>query len=91
MVSACHLILQGHLIKWSCHFIGRSPSRLSYHPVKFGGHSHSDSGDIMVFICQETFQDHVIKVLNNFRVRSPLRYVTKLPSLAAIGTVSVET
>ena len=31
-------------------------------------------------------KDQVIKVLNDFVVKSPLRYVTILPNLVAIGT-----
>ena len=41
----------------------------------------------MAFVCHVTLQDHEIKALNNFMVRSPLSYVTILPSLMAIGTV----
>ena len=33
-------------------------------------------------------QDHVIKVLNDFMVRIPSRYVIILPSLVVIGTVA---
>ena len=45
---------------------------------------------MMVYVCHVTLQNHVIKVLNNFMVRSPSRYVTTLPSLVAIDTVAVE-
>ena len=34
--------------------------------------------------------DHVIKVLNDFMGKSPLRYVTILPSMMAIGTAAVK-
>ena len=52
---------------------------------------HYGSGDIIVFVWQATLQDHIIKVLNDFMVRSPSRYVTiPLPSLLAIGTMAVE-
>ena len=44
----------------------------------------------MVFICQVTLQDQVIKVLNDFMVGSPLRLVNILPGLLAIGTVVVD-
>ena len=37
-----------------------------------------------------TLQDHMIKALYDFMVRSPAKYVTLIPSLAAIGTVIVE-
>ena len=33
-------------------------------------------------------QSHVIEVLKDFKIRSLSRYVTGLPSLVAIGTVS---
>ena len=35
-------------------------------------------GNIMVFVCHVTLQDHVIKVLNDIMVRSPSRYATIL-------------
>ena len=44
----------------------------------------------MVFVCHVNLKDHVTKALNDFMVRRPLRYVTILPSLVAIGTVIVE-
>ena len=56
----------------------------------FGGHRHSGSGDIMVFVCHVTLEDHMIKVLNDFMVGSPSRYVTILPSLVAIDRVILE-
>ena len=40
---------------------------------KFGGHSHSGSRDIIIFVCHVTMQDHVIKALCDFMVRSLLR------------------
>ena len=43
---------------------------MSYHPGKFGCHGHSDSGDVMVFICHLTLQDHVVKVFYHFMFRS---------------------
>ena len=46
--------------------------KISYHPVEFGGHRHSGNRDIMVLVCHVTLQDHVIKVLRNFKVTSPL-------------------
>ena len=41
--------------------------------IKFGGHRHSRKGDIMIFVCQVTLQDHVIKALIHFMVRRPSR------------------
>ena len=34
----------------------------------------------MVFVSHVTLRDHVIKALNDFMGRNPLRYVTILPS-----------
>ena len=34
---------------------------MSYHPAKFGGHSHSVSGLIMNLFCRVILQDHVMK------------------------------
>ena len=68
----CQWILQDHVIKGSCDFKGRSPSS-SATIYKSGGHRHSDSGDIMVFICHVTTEDHVIKALFDFMVWSPSR------------------
>ena len=56
---------------------------------QIGGYRHSGSGDIMVFVCHVTFQDHVIKALNDFMVRNHSRYVIILPGLVAIVTVIV--
>ena len=63
---------------------------MSYHPTEFGGHRHSGSRDIMVFVCHVILQDHVIRVLCDFMFMSPLRQVTILPSFMAIGTAIVE-
>ena len=64
--------------------------KVKYHFTKFDGHRHSSSGHIMVFVCLVTLQDHVIKVLNDFMYKSPLRYISILPSLVVIGTVAEE-
>ena len=58
--------------------------------AKFGGQRHSGSGDIIFFIYNVILADHVIKVLNDFMGKSPLRYVTILPSMMAIGTAAVK-
>ena len=44
----------------------------------------------MVFVCHVTLEDHVIKALNNFVVRSPSGKIVVLPSLVAMDTVVVE-
>ena len=33
--------------------------KVSYHSGKFGGDKHSGSGNIIVFVCHVTMQDHV--------------------------------
>ena len=40
----CLVILQDHVIKGSCNFIGGS-LMVSHHPGKFSGHRHCGSGD----------------------------------------------
>ena len=45
--------------------------KLGYHPVKFGGHRHSDNGDIMVLVCHVISQDHVIKGSYGILSKSP--------------------
>ena len=77
------MIFQNHTIKGSGDFIGTSQSKQTI--IR-----HSGSGDIMVFVYYVTLQNHVIKLLNDFMVRSPSRYVTILPSLAAMGPVMVD-
>ena len=67
------------------------PIKVDYHPVKFGGRSHSDSGDIVVLFFQVISQDHVAKGSRDFIGKSPSREVIILPSLVAIGTLTVET
>ena len=49
------------------------PFKVSHHPAKFGCHRHSGSGDIMVFVCHVTLQEHAIRALDDFVVRSPSR------------------
>ena len=39
--------------------------------TKVSGHKHSGSRDIIIFVCHVTLQDHVIRGLCNFMVRSP--------------------
>ena len=71
-----------HVIEVSGDHNNKSPT------ARFAGHWHNSSGDIMVLICHVTLQDHMNKLLNDFLVRTPARYVTILPSLLAIGTVT---
>ena len=46
-------------------------------------------GNKMVSVRHVTLQDHLIKVLNDFMVRSPSMYVTIVPNLVVIGSVVV--
>ena len=43
------------------------------YPAKFGGHKYSGSEDTIIFLCHVTLQVHVVKVLNDFMVRSSSR------------------
>ena len=43
---------------------------MSYHAAKFGGHTHSDSRDIINFVCHVVLQDHVTRLSYDFMVRS---------------------
>ena len=44
-----------------------------YLPMKFGGHRHSGSREIMIFVCHVTLEEHVIRALYDLLVRSPSR------------------
>ena len=44
----------------------------------------------MVFVCNVTLQDYIIKALYDFMIRSLSRYITILASLVAIDTVVME-
>ena len=70
MVLACHVILQDHVIKGLCDFMGSQPIKLSYHPAKFGGHRYYGCRDIMVFVCYVALQDHMTRASCDFMVRS---------------------
>ena len=63
------------MIKGSCHFIGRSQKRLSYHPAKVGDQRHRGIKDIMVLVCHVISQGHVIKVFVNSKVLWLWRYI----------------
>ena len=47
------------------------------------------NGDIIIFACHVTLQDHMIKALNDLNVRSFSSYVIIRPSLVAIRLVVV--
>ena len=44
----------------------------------------------MISVCHVALQDHVIKALNEFMIRSPSRIVTIVPSLMATSIEVVE-
>ena len=44
---------------------------MSYHPAKFGGHSHFGSKVIINLVCHVILQDHVIKVSCDFMGGGP--------------------
>ena len=55
------VISQDHVIKMSYDCMGRSSSRLSYHPATFGGHRHCGNENIIILVCHVILQDHVIE------------------------------
>ena len=40
MILVCHVILQDHVVMWSCDFMGRSGLKLSHYPTTFNGLRH---------------------------------------------------
>lgn len=54
ILLVCHVVSQDLVIKESSDFVGRSISRLSYHPGRFGGQRHSGRVNIMLFVCHVT-------------------------------------
>ena len=66
------------------------PSKVSYHPLKFGGNRYCGSGN-MFLVCHVILQGYVIKGSCDFMGRNPSRQVIILPSLVAIDTLVVET
>ena len=66
------------------------PSKVSYHPLKFGGNRYCGSGN-MFLVYHVILQGYVIKESCDFMGRNPSRQVIILPSLVAIDTLVVET
>ena len=64
MVLVFHVISQDQMVKGSC-----EPIKVSYHPAKFCGHSHSGSAVIMILVCHVISQDHMIKESYEFMGR----------------------
>ena len=52
---------------------GQGPINLNYYLVKFGGHRHHGSEDIMILVCQVISEDHMIKGSSDFIKRRPSR------------------
>ena len=69
------------MIRRSCDFMSNSP---------FGVHKQSGRRDIMIFVCDVTLQDHVIKGSCDFIDGSTFWQVATLPSLVATGIVVME-
>ena len=59
MVLVCQEILQNHIIKRSCYFMGR-PIKASYHTATFSNHNLSGRG-VMILVVHVILQDHMIK------------------------------
>ena len=47
------MILEDHMIKESCDFMGRKIIKVNYHLVKFGGHRHYVSEDRMISLSRD--------------------------------------
>ena len=65
MVLVCLVILEGLMIKGSCHSMDKSPPNVSHHPTKFCSCRNCGSGDIKILVCHVILEDHVIKVLKS--------------------------
>ena len=64
MVLVCNRILQDHVTKRSCNFMGRIS--FTHQSAKFDGHRYCNNGDIMVLVCYVILQDDTFKGLCNF-------------------------
>ena len=82
--TSCLTRLRDQRILW--HY-RQEPIKRSHHSAKFVCHRHSYNRDTNDF-CHVTLQDHVVKVLYGFMIKSLTRYITILASLVAIDTVS---
>ena len=65
------------------------PLLVSHTLVKFGGHSHRGSGNIIVLFCDVILQDHVTKGYSNIMEKNLATLVSILPSLVAMDLVVV--
>ena len=73
--------LYGHGLFW------KKLLNVNHHLAKFCGHSHCDSGGIMVLVCHVISQHHVTRGWSYILGRNPSWQVTSLQSLLAIDTV----
>lgn len=77
---------------WSeCYHSEWWPLLMSHHPVTFGSRGHGECGDMLLFICQVTSHNHVIKGSCNFLCSNPLSEVPTPSHLVAIGLLEVDT
>ena len=81
--------MQEHLYKGSRDYHDRSPSRLSHHPIKFGGHRLCGIGDNGFSLSRDFARprDQRVRCLYKYE---PIKEVSILSSLVAIGTIIVE-
>ena len=73
MILCCHRNSEDHLIKYQRAILlyRLEPIEVSYHPAKFGGHSHCGSVGIIILVCHVILQGHEIKEPFAFMGRSP--------------------
>ena len=74
---------------WNCFNYFNVFTKDKNNPAKFNWHRHYFSIDIIA-VYHVNLQDHVIKALYDFILRSLSRYITILPGLVAIGTMVLE-
>ena len=78
VLEICRVISQDQVTKglW---LHGQEPIKVNYHSARFGGDRDYGNGDIMIFVCHVTFEDHMFKLSNDFMIRSASMYFTKIP------------
>ena len=52
--------------------------KVSHHSIKFSGHIHCGTGDIMVLVCRVVLQESIIKGLCDFRRGSHGTLIVKI-------------
>ena len=73
MILAYHVILEDHLIKRVVGLYGLEPMKVRCHPIKFDGHRHCGTEDIVILVYHEILEDYVIKGSCDFMVWNTLR------------------